>query len=142
IDAASFFKGIYATAVEPHEMLVETRIPICSGSQGWGFHEVSLRKGDFAFACVAALMTVTAGVIATVAIGAAGIADRPLRLSEAEKALVGKAPSASMFSEAANAAAARIQIVGDARAPAEYRRDLVAVLARRALLDASGKAQC
>lgn len=139
IPAAGFFKDVYQTALEPHEMLIEIRIPLDTGRRGWGFHEVSLRRGDFALACACALMTIAEGTIATVAIGVAGIANRALRLRNVESLLVGKLPSPVLFADVANAAADNVDL-GDRQVPSDYRRHLVKILTRRALLDASVRA--
>jgi carbon-monoxide dehydrogenase medium subunit len=141
IGADAFFRGIHETALEHDEMLVEVRVPICSLRQGWGFHEVSLRKGDFAYGCACALMTVAGGVIASVAVGAAGIADRALRLSSVEAALVGREPSAARFVEAVKLATDKVEALEDSRGQAEYRSDLIRILAKRALQDASDRAK-
>lgn len=141
IDAEAFFKGVYTTAVEPTELLMEIRIPLVNEPRGWGFHEVSVRKGDFAFASVCALMTIDRSVISTVAIAAAGVCDRALRLRSVESALIGSAPTAASFVDAARTGLNDIEIAGDARASAEYRRNLVQVLTRRALVDASMRAR-
>ena len=63
--AEEFFLGIYETAAKPDELLVEVRIPVASEQQGWGFREMSVRKGDFALSGVAATLTVAKGKIAS-----------------------------------------------------------------------------
>ena len=48
VPAGQFFLGQYETATRDDEILIEVRIPVTPKSQGWGFHEVNVRKGDFA----------------------------------------------------------------------------------------------
>ena len=56
VPADEFFRGIYETAAKPDELLVEVRIPVASDKHGWGFQEISVRKGDFALVGVAATL--------------------------------------------------------------------------------------
>jgi CO/xanthine dehydrogenase FAD-binding subunit len=60
----------------------------------------------------------------------------PVRAREAENVLSGSELGESAFAEAAAAAAAEIDPVGDIHGSAEYRRRLAEVLVRRALEEA------
>jgi carbon-monoxide dehydrogenase medium subunit len=137
VAASDFFRGVYETALEPDEMLVEIRIPLVPKGWGFGFHEVCLRKGDFAFCCAAALMKVSGGRVEKVSLAIGGLDSTALRLRDAEKALVGKLATPDAFAEATADATRKLQIVGDRRTPEEYRRDLALSLTRRALQDAA-----
>ena len=136
IKAADFFTGIYQTALESDEMLVEVHVPVATALQGFGFHEISLRKGDFAFCVSGATMTITDGRIEKVALTIGGVSSTALRLYDAEKALIGQVPTAELIAKITAEAIAPLDIMGDLRAPAEYRRDLAVSLTRRALADA------
>ena len=57
----------------------------------------------------------------------------PRRIAEAEAALNGKPPGPEAFQAAAEAAAAAIDPLEDINTSAEYRRDLVRAMTRRAL---------
>ena len=57
----------------------------------------------------------------------------PRRIAEAEAALNGKAPGDGVFRAAAEAAAEAIDPLEDHQTTAEYRRDLVRAVVRRAL---------
>ncbi|HLL82487.1 MAG TPA: FAD binding domain-containing protein, partial [Longimicrobium sp.] len=54
VAADDFFTGLFATALEPEEMLVEIEIPTVAPGTGWAFDEISRRHGDFALAGVGA----------------------------------------------------------------------------------------
>jgi carbon-monoxide dehydrogenase medium subunit len=62
-----------------------------------------------------------------------GAEAQPRRIPEAEAALAGQAPGPELFRAAAEAAAAAIEPLEDLQADAEYRRDLVRAVVRRAL---------
>jgi CO/xanthine dehydrogenase FAD-binding subunit len=141
IPADAFFVGLFETALRPNELLTEIRIPLPLAGHGWGFREVSQRKGDFAMMAVAALFTLEDGVCQNVRIGyaSAGVAAR--RSTAAEAAVEGKAPSPDVFAAAAAAAVAHAQPMADYHADAGYRRDLIGSLTRRVLNDAASRAK-
>ena len=139
VPAGEFFVGIYETAARADEMLVEVRIPKAPKGQGWGFHEVSERKGDFAIVAAGATMQLSAGNVAAASIVLAGVGSHAVRLGAVERGLVGKKPDDAALASAAEAAAAAISPTSDIHGPAEYRRDLARALVRRSLSDARGR---
>ncbi|MFQ5583348.1 MAG: FAD binding domain-containing protein, partial [Calditrichia bacterium] len=48
VTASDFFTGMFATILEPDEMLSEIQIPSLPPRSGWAFREVARRHGDFA----------------------------------------------------------------------------------------------
>jgi carbon-monoxide dehydrogenase medium subunit len=62
-----------------------------------------------------------------------GAEPNPRRIAEAERALAGRAPGAEAFRAAAEAAMQAVDPLEDATTNAEYRRDLVLAVTRRAL---------
>jgi carbon-monoxide dehydrogenase medium subunit len=75
----------------------------------------------------------TDGRMTDVRLGVGGAEERPRRIAEAEAALNGEKPQAAAFTAAAEAAAAAIDPLVDHNTDAEYRRDLVRAMTRRAL---------
>jgi len=57
INAQEFFTGMFSTALEPDEILVEIELPFMPPQTGWSFMEVAPRAGDYAMMGVAALVT-------------------------------------------------------------------------------------
>src|ERR671930_1823235 len=57
IPAAEFFLGIFTTALEPEEVLVEILVPPLPPRTGTAFEEMARRHGDYALAGAAALVT-------------------------------------------------------------------------------------
>jgi carbon-monoxide dehydrogenase medium subunit len=136
VPANQFFLGQYETATADNEVLVEVRIPVAPKNQGWGFHEVSVRKGDFAIVAAAVTLKTENGKVQTVTIALSGAESHAIRLSQAEKVLVGKRAEDAAFREAAAAGAAAVSPNSDIHGSAEYRRDLAKTLVYRALRDA------
>lgn len=140
VAAKDFFVGMYETATRTDELLVEVRIPVAVKGQGWGFHEVSTRKGDFAFTCIGALLTVAGGKITAAAAVASGVSAKAIRLPGVEALLVSSSPSDKLFAQAGAAARKEVEPSSDFQASAEYRRDLLETLTTRALADAAKQA--
>lgn len=136
VPAGQFFLGQFETATTDNEVLVEVRIPVAPKNQGWGFHEVSVRKGDFAIVAAAASLKTENGKVQAVTIALSGVDSHAIRMSQAEKVLVGKRAEDAAFREAAAASAAAVSPNSDIHGSAEYRRDLAKTLVYRALRDA------
>jgi carbon-monoxide dehydrogenase medium subunit len=75
---------------------------------------------------------------ARVVLGA--VAPVPLPATACAKELVGRAPSSELFARAARSAAAEARPITDLRGSEAYRRDLIRVLAARALAEATARA--
>ncbi|MEM8855868.1 MAG: xanthine dehydrogenase family protein subunit M [Pseudomonadota bacterium] len=141
VAAADFFTGMYETAATPEEILKEVRIPKPSAGTGWGFEEVAMRKGDFAWATVVATLRLEGGRIAAPAVTAAGIGDCAARLSAVEAALNGETPGDALFARVAEAAARAIDPPASVTVDAQYRRDLIKTLLPRVLAAAAQRAR-
>jgi carbon-monoxide dehydrogenase medium subunit len=133
IAAEDFFQGIMATALAEDELLTEVRLPIIPSQTRFGFYEFSRRAGDFAMAMALVTYRLVDGVISEPRVGIGGAETRPRRIAEAEAALQGRPPEAGAFQAAADAAADAVEPMEDVQSDAEYRRDLVRTVSRRAL---------
>ena len=132
IPAAEFFQTVFTTALEPEELLVEARLPKLPSSTQVGFQQFSRRAGDFALAMAAVVLEADDGRIENARIALGGVSDRPLRAYEAEQAMEGAPATDRTFRDAAETAAVEIDAIGDIHGSADYRRDLVRALTRRA----------
>jgi carbon-monoxide dehydrogenase medium subunit len=133
IAARDFFKGIMTTALRDDELLIEARLPLLPADTRCGFYEFSRRAGDFALAAAVAAYRVEGGTIVEPRLALGGVEAKPRRIAEAEQALAGSAPGDQAFRAAAAAAAAAVEPLEDAVNSADFRRDLVLAVARRAL---------
>lgn len=136
VPATEFFCGTYETALRAGEMLTEIRIPKPGSGTGWGFEEVSMRKGDFAWAALGCTLRLEGGLLTDVRIAAAGVGDCAIRLTEMEAALNGQLPSTGLFKDGAAAAAEKLAPPDTASVSAEYRLDLIRALVPRVLQSA------
>jgi len=138
IAAADYFRGIMTTALEADELLAEVRLPILPAEICAGFYEFNRRAGDFAMGMALVTLRLENGVIVAPHVGVGGAESHPRRITAAEALLAGRAPEPAVFRAAAEAAAAAIDPLTDAQTDAVYRRELVAVVTRRALEQAMG----
>jgi aerobic carbon-monoxide dehydrogenase medium subunit len=133
IAARAFFKGVMTTALRDDELLVEARLPMLAADTRCGFYEFNRRAGDFALAAALVAYRVEGGKIVEPRIALGGVEVNPRRIAEAERALAGAAPGDKAFRAAAAAAAAVVDPMADIVNSAEFRRDLVLAVTRRAL---------
>ena len=133
IAAKDFFAGIMSTALAEDELLAEARLPLLPKDTKFGFNEFNRRAGDFAMAASLVSYRLHGGTIAESRVGVGGAEPCPRRIVEAEAALNGKVPGDAPFRTAAEAAAQAIDPLEDHQTNADYRRDLVRAVVRRAL---------
>lgn len=133
ITAKDFFAGIMTTTLAEDELLAEVRLPLLPNGAKFGFNEFSRRAGDFAMAASLVTYRLQAGKIVEARVGVGGAEPSPRRISEAETALNGKIPGDAAFRATAEAAAKAIDPLEDHQTDADYRRDLVHAVVRRAL---------
>ncbi len=142
IPVGEFFIAPMVTGLPMGACLVAVRFPVWPEARvGVGFHEVSARRSDFAFATAAAQVALDAdGMCRRIALGIGAVTDVPVRLHQAEQALVGTSLDPATVRAAVHAATSDIEAASDAHASADYRRRAAATLARRAIADARAMA--
>jgi CO/xanthine dehydrogenase FAD-binding subunit len=142
IPADEFFIGPMLTAAPAAGCVTEIRWPVWQELRlGVAFHEISARRGDFAFVAAAAQVSLdAAGVCTGCAVGIGGVGDRPVRLQLVNEALVGSKLDDPAIREAMAAAVEDLEANSDLHASAEYRRRVARTLATRALSEARNAA--
>jgi len=133
IAARDYFKGIMTTALQDDELLIEVRLPMLAADTHCGFYEFNRRAGDFAMAAALAAYRVEGGKIVEPRLAVGGAEPSPRRITEAERVLTGAPPGDKTFRAAAEAATAAVDPLEDITTSAEFRRDLVLAVTRRAL---------
>jgi len=133
IPAHEFFQGIMTTALGEDELLSEVRLPLLPPDTRFGFYEFNRRAGDFAIAMALAVYRIDGGRMVEPRIALGGAEPHARRIAAAEQALTAHAPGRDSFVAAADAAAGAVDPMEDAINSAEYRRDLVRTVTRRAL---------
>ena len=137
VAAADFFQDIFTTAVGDDEILVEVRVPKYTG---WGSaYEKFVRVAQqWAIAGVAATVRTEGGTIAEARIGLTNMGPTPVRARAAEQALAGVAVEPNAIAGALTSIVEGTAPPTDLNGDPEYRRHLVSILGRRAVLAAAG----
>jgi carbon-monoxide dehydrogenase medium subunit len=122
------------SALQEDELMTGARLSIWPQGHGWAFVEYARRHGDYAIVGVAVLVTVdAANRITRLAIAICGISAAPVRLVEAESALIGMVADEFAIEHASDLAEAIEDIMEDAHNSSDYRRHLTRVQTERAL---------
>jgi len=133
---ADFPAGYLTTALAHGEILTRIDFPVIPAGGCSAFVEVARRPADFAIVSVAVQLVLgDDGHVATARIAIGGIAAWPVRVAEAEAALIGAPPDTARIAAAA-AIAGALPADGDTLNPAEYRQHLARVLTGRAIAQA------
>ncbi|MGK2935899.1 MAG: FAD binding domain-containing protein [Gemmatimonadaceae bacterium] len=141
LDAVDFFTGARVTALAAGEVLVEIVIPVQPPHSGASYQRFARRRGPaLAVAAVAARVTLDRDKISEVRIALGAVSPTPLTVARASALLEGETPSSALFEAAGELCAQAALPISDVRGSADYRRELVRVLARRALQEALARA--
>lgn len=141
---AEFFVAPRKTALKPDELLVEIVIPKENLGKPAHFLKFGLRKGQaLALVNVAASLWIDPkkNTCTAVRIALGAVAPTVVHAKSAEKFLEGRVATPENFAEAGRLAVKDARPISDMRASAEYRKDLVAVLTKRALTAAYAQAK-
>ncbi|HZR87996.1 MAG TPA: xanthine dehydrogenase family protein subunit M [Bradyrhizobium sp.] len=134
VGACDFFIGLLTTDVQPDEMLVDVTLPVQNPRSGACFMEVARRRGDFALAGVAAIVTLDVERrCSEVRLGLCGVGETPVDASGAAQALIGENFSDKAVEVVAAAVQRMIEPAGNVHATADYQRHVAGVLTSRAL---------
>jgi aerobic carbon-monoxide dehydrogenase medium subunit len=129
-----FFTGPSKTVVGDDEILTEIQLPVAApGCRARYLKQMPRRAMDLPIVGVAAVGIFSDGKYKDARIGLGAVAPRPIRAKLAEDVLRGQKVGQELIERAAEIAAGEARPIDDHRASAEYRRDMVKVLTRRAL---------
>ena len=125
-----FFKGPGKTVLAPGELVTELVLPPPAPRTVKVYIKHGRRKA-MELATVGVAVSLTPGSDVKIVLGA--VAPTPIRARRAEELLRGRALGPGLIAQAAKAAADESRPITNVRASAEYRREMVEVLTRRAL---------
>ena len=141
ISAEDFFRSFLTTARSQDEIIVEACFPLLPPRAGWAFDEVTRRHGDYAIVGVGCVLARGGdGRVSGVRLAACGIADRPVRLGDAEAALDGTALGAADLDAAVAASVAAVTQPDEMNVSQNYRRRALGTLIRRTVATAARRA--
>ena len=134
-----FLVDYYVTALEPDEMVVEIRVPPLAAETSGVYSRFLRTAAEHRPLASVAFVARRDGALcreARIAVGAS--TPIPTRLRRAEAFLEGRKVTSDIAAEVADIVASDIEPVSDARGSAEFRRDMVRVVARRTVAELFG----
>ena len=136
-----FFTGMFSSAIAPEEVLVEVRVPFPPPQTGTAYAKYADPASGYAVVGVAAMVTLGAGgTVERARVAMTGLASHAVRLTGVEEALTGKVATGDQIEAAARRATEGLD-AGAVGGDAEYKTNLAAVYARRALTRAADRAR-
>jgi len=140
--AHDFQTSMFETKLGLDQILVEARIPQPKPGQGSAYLKIERKVGDYAAAAVGVVIVLDGTTITEARIGLTNVGYVTINASEAAASLIGASiDDPAALAEAGRLAAAASDPASDLRGPADYKRDLVRVLTKRALRTAGARAQ-
>jgi len=131
-----FFIDYYQTALEPGELLTEIHVPPPQ-RPGWCHIKFTPRSiEDFATVGVAITLQARNGTCEDVRLGLNSVSSTIVRAKKAEAVLRGKSIDDATVQKMGEVAATECDPMDDNRGSAEYKREMVKVLVRRAAAEA------
>jgi CO/xanthine dehydrogenase FAD-binding subunit len=140
--AEEFFVTFLTTGLAADEILAEVSIPAWPPHTGYSFQEISRRHGDFAVAAAAVLLLLNKSrECENTSIVLGGVGATPIRAKRSEALLKGQKISRELIEKAGLLASEDCDPSSDVHGTADYRREIVKVLTRRALDEALARAK-
>ena len=142
VPVEQLFLGPGRTVLRDNELLTAILIPAMPIRAGSAFQRCVRTAMDIAVVnCAAFVRLDENGIVVDARIALGAVGPTPLRAASAENCLKGHGFSARTSEEAAECAAADARPIDDVRAGADYRREMVRVLTRRAIESAFQRAR-
>lgn len=137
-----FFTGPGRTVLSPGDIVTGISLPAPRPTSGRAYIKHGRRKAmELATVGVAVSIEHAAGHCSDIRIALGAVAPTVIRARRTEDLLRGRTIDAALLAEAAESAMQEATPIGNVRASAAYRRDMVGVLTRRAIGYAMGGAQ-
>jgi CO/xanthine dehydrogenase FAD-binding subunit len=134
VAAADFFVGLLTTDIRDDEMLVEVTFPLLPQRTGCCFMEVARRRGDFALAGVAVIVSLDEEArCSNLRLVLCGVGETAVDMSPAASLLIGERCTEQAIEAIAADVQRAIAPAGNVHASPDYQRHIAGVLTRRAI---------
>jgi CO/xanthine dehydrogenase FAD-binding subunit len=134
VNVEDFFVGPGETVLNDDEILGEIQVPsLPPQSRGVYLKLTPRRSMDLAIVGVAVVLIPDEGICKDIRIALGAVSPTPIRAKKAETAIRGHPLQDGVVEKAARVAAEECHPISDHRASAEYRTEMVRVLAKRAI---------
>jgi carbon-monoxide dehydrogenase medium subunit len=135
IPAADVFTDFFTTSLGTGELVTAIRVPHPGSARSSYTKFCSRSAEDRPCVGVAASLALSDGSVSRLAVALGAVAGTPVQELDICRRVLGRPAEASLFAEIAEAYAAAVDPIDDARGTAWYRRELIRVLVRRSLAD-------
>lgn len=135
VDFASFDKDMFTPDINPGELVTEIQVPTFENYK-FSYQKLERRAGDFAIVGVAVLLKLSGDVVDDIRIGLTSVNNVAVRAKGAEEELLGKKINDEVIEKASNRAMESANPTSDLRGSAEYKKKMVKVLTKKAILNA------
>ena len=134
INLENFFLEPGVTSLKHTEILTSVLVPLPKGNWKWNYQKLGKRKGmECSIVTSAVGLKIEKNICKEARIALGAVAPTPIRARKAEKKIVGKKLNSSLIEEIATYTSQETNPISDIRASAEYRKEIVRNLTRRAL---------
>ncbi len=138
----TFFTGARATRLGPAELMLDVAVPVRTAGTGAAYEVFGRRGAGFiTVAGVAAFVRLEDGACRDARVVVGAVAETPLFVPAAGEVLEGRPLDAAAIAAAAACAREAARPISDVRGTADYRSEVLEVLATRALQNARERAQ-
>ena len=134
IPVEELITGYYETSLGRGELIASLVVPAQQQRRSSYVKITTRAADDWPTLGIGISLDIESGVIRSSRRFVGAATDRPTRLQAAEQLLAGRQPSEALFQQAGEAAAAGLVLRGDERGSASYKKHLLQVHLRRALL--------
>ena len=137
--AGDFFQDLFTVDLAADEMITAVRFaPVRTAA----YAKLYQRASRFAIVGVAAALDIADGAISSARVGVTGAVSHAVRLTAVEEALTGRTATTETITQATSDAGNGLSdLNADIHASADYRRSMVGVFAKRALLGALARVE-
>ena len=136
VKAGSFFQDLFTVDLKPGEIITAVRF---APAKSAAYAKLYQKASHYAIVGIAAVLDARGGKIQSARIGLTGATTHAVRLGKLEQALAGQSKD-TIEKVAAGAGAELDSVNSDLHASEEYRRAMVGVFAKRAILEALARA--
>jgi carbon-monoxide dehydrogenase medium subunit len=138
VKATDFFQDLFTVNMQPDEILTAVSfVPVKASA----YVKLYQKASHYAIVGVAAALEVADGKIRSTRVGLTGATTHAVRLTKVEQALSGQTASKDAVEKASHGAGADLNpINGDIHGTEDYRRAMIAVFVKRALMGALARA--
>jgi len=128
-----FFVDVGKTIVEPGQIVTEIQIPAVSLQTGAAFFKLKPVKASISKVNAAVMVGIKDDTCNKAKIALGSVAPKMIRAMRAEETIRGKMVDEALIIRAAEVAAEESKPITDLRSTAEYRKEMVAILVKRAI---------